>query len=98
MGSAIQIDHGTNQAVGVTAVPLYTCPIGVKKSIVKIRNNHATNTIYIGGANVSNSGNVQGLPILPNSADNFEFTSGTVIYVVASASPTSVSFIWSAGN
>ena len=81
-----------------TAQTLFIVPTGVRRALVNIHNNHATNTVYIGDGTVTASGTTQGLPILAGVTQTLEFTPGTTISVIASGASTSVSFLWTAGN
>jgi len=94
---AAPLQHGT-VTVGTTAQTLFVVPTGVRRALINVRNNDASKTIYIGDGTVASSGATQGLPIPANTTQSLEFTSGTVISVIASGSSTSVSFLWAAGN
>lgn len=97
MANTLPFQHGT-MAVGITAAPLLNVPTGIKGAKVKIHNNDATKTVYIGDGTVTASGTTQGFPVLPNVTEEFTFTAGSVVQAIASGANTSVSFIWSASN
>jgi len=94
---AAPLQHGT-VTVGTTAQTLFVVPTGVRRALVTVRNNDSSKVIYIGDGTVTASGATQGLPIPANTTQSLEFTSGTIISVIASGSSTSVSFLWAAGN
>ena len=95
--SIAPLQHGTI-TVGTTAQTLLTTPVGVRRALVVIRNNDASKTIYIGDGTVTASGATQGIAVTAGQTLQVEFTSGTVISVIASGASTSVSYLWTAGN
>lgn len=90
------LNHGTI-TIGTSAYQL-TAPAGWKRALLKISNNSGSATIYVGDGTVTNSGVTQGFPIAANGKDMFEVTANTPLNVIASASSTSISYIWTAGN
>ena len=94
---AAPLQHGT-VSVGTTAQTLFTVPTGTRRALVTVRNNDASKVVYIGDGTVAASGSTQGLPVAAGSTIQLEFTAGTTISVIASASSTSVSYLWTAGN
>lgn len=97
MATNTALQHGT-VSVGTTAQTLLVTPVGVRRALVVIRNNDASKTIYIGDGTVTSAGSTQGIGIAAGQTLQVEFTSGTVISVIASGANTSVSFLWTAGN
>jgi len=90
-----QLAHAT-VSVGTTAQTLLTVPSGSRKVILYVRNNHATQTVYVGDNTVTASGATQGIGIAPTTVQSFEFSAGTPVSAIASGAGTSVSYMWTA--
>jgi hypothetical protein len=97
MTTSAPLQHGT-VTVGTTAQTLLITPVGVRRALVTIRNNHASNIVYVGDGTVTASGSTQGIAIPASSTLQLEFASGTTITVIASGASTTVSYLWTAGN